>query len=775
MGLAFFSLVVIYVRHELSFDAHHPHADRIYRLIEFVENNGVGERSASMPYPFVEELQRQHPELIEVYVRIFNWQAPSHVLKSAQYAGEESRFYFADSTFFEVFDFPLIMGNPATAFDSAFSVIISQEAAQRYFGAENPLGKSLTYGDRAKLWVTGVVDMGRVNSHFQFDFLSPMSTTYARFPRRKEVFEREWVWNPFWTYVLLKEGKSPEELEFLLPDIVSEHMSGVLSSVNVYLQPLRRIHLYSDLDYELSANGNMFHLYIFLAIATTVVLLSVINFTNLTISRIAMRAKEIGVRKAIGADFSRLAFQFQVELAVMVLIAMVLAYVTAELALPNFFPTLGIHRQISANDSLFAVWVILLGGGGTALLSGIYPTAYLSHINAVETLQRPSLLKAKSKGVRASMILLQLVIILFLFNASIVVKRQYEYLNQQPTGFEREQIICLPIGYSSVAVRFAAFRDSLLQFAPIQDVTSCEAIPGVGHQTHEFTPNPTDSTAPVFFPSLMVGRGFVNTLGIQLVAGNDFSDDPEQIASQVLINKAMSEYLGFESPEQALGIVFRYADQHKKVVGIMENFHYESLREAVGPFLISEPVTVARQAFYNRYALIRHRPGQKQTALAHLKAVWGHFMPERPMVYFDLTDRLKEVYAQEQNLSRIASMFSQVALLIACLGLFGVSYFAMEQRKREVAIRKALGANELDAVLLLLGGFLRLALMAVFITLPVSWAMLDNWLDGYPYRIPLGLDVFLISGLIVVLMITATVAYHIFKTAKLQPMTALRQ
>ena len=771
VGISFFTLLLLLIRHELSYDNHHENADKIYRITKFVERNGVAEKAASVPFPFGPSAKKYFPEYVEEVVRIFNFQLPSHAIQYDSLHFNESLFYFADETFFKVFDYPLALGDEKIALNRPYSVILSDNAAKKYFGEINPIGKKIVYEDRFMMTVTGVFAEKDYASHFDFDFIASFSSL------ENMELDSDWKWDPCWTYILLKDEKSPEDLEYLLNKLARKNApESYGENIDIFLQPIKEIHLYSDLDFELSANSDVKYVYIFAVIALLILVVATINFTNLSSAKSSFRAREVGIRKAIGADNYDLVKQFVVEFLFISLLSILLAFILVELLLPFISEIAGSELGFSKIDTDILFYSVFISGLVIGLLASLYPAYYLTRHQPSEALVGSIIFGLKSKRFRGVLVVVQFTITIFLLITTYVTQGQFSYFRNADLGFNQDEVIMLSVSNSQARFIYDSIKTDLLKTKHIKSVTGIEEIPGISYRIHDYLPGiefTGDRKNWIFTPAMMVRQDFLETFGIQLIAGRDFKEDVNDEYNVVIINQKMAEFMGYSDPEKIIGKQLKSRAGNEKIMGVVKDFNFESLHHEVKPFVIDMP-SPKFQAFFTRYIAVKVNEDDKYEALASLKKVWSNYMPNRNFEYFFLSDKLEKLYFKEQKLVEVTIYFSIVSILIACLGLFGLSSFIVDMRRKEIAIRKAIGTTDWLVVWLLLKEFLILVGIAVLIAWPISYFIMENWLRSFPYRMDMSLFVYLDTALIAFLVTLITVSYHTLRAAFKEPTEALQ-
>ena len=652
--------------------------------------------------------------------------------------------------------------------------MLTETIAEKYFGREDPIDKVIRFDNTYDLRVTGVIEDAPANTHFHYDFLASFATFTA------QPWSAQWAtnWggnNSFATYVLLEEDADPAAVEAKFPAFLDRHY--VLhhgASSRLILQPLTDIHLHSHLDAELEINGNIAYVYLFAAIAFFILLIACFNFMNLATARAAKRAREVGLRKVLGAERKQLITQFLGESTMLTLIAMVFAVMLAELLLPMFNNLAGKDLQLFGDDVLF----VMLGLAGIALFVGLaagsYPAFFLS------AFQPAAVLKKATKGswrsrVRAALVVAQFAISIVLVVGVGIIVQQIEYAQTKSLGFDDEQIV---ITSTTQAMRqdFEAFRMRLLEHPGVRAVTASEYIPS-GQLTNSIDVQADVGGQIQRFGSLAllaVDHDFTRTYGMEIVAGRAFSKDIASDSMQAFVlNEAAVRRLGWASPEEAVGTFFmldseNLADRRGTVMGVVKDFHFESLHEQITPL-----VMYIRPGRYMR-AAIKIAAGDPAETLAFLEAQWQTYTPGAPLAYSFLDQRFAQLYQAEERFGQVAGYFAVLAMFIACLGLFGLASFAAEQRTKEVGVRKVLGASAGSIVLLLSRDFTQVVLIAFVVACPVAYFAMDRWLDTFAYRVEISWGIFLLAGLAALGIALVTVSYQAVRAALADPVKALR-
>ncbi|MDX9905159.1 MAG: ABC transporter permease [Bacteroidales bacterium] len=774
IGLTSFILIMLYVKDELSFDRHYRNSDRIARVCMIYDFGGVGENSASMPFPVAYTLKEEYPDLVENVVRIFNFQSDRSLVEYEGKKFSESRFYFADSSFFEIFSQEFIKGDPATALLEPNSVVITEKMAEKYFPGEDPYGKILKYEVNLPLKVTGVVKEPVSQTHFRFDFIASLSTMKKVFNGR---LPQTWVWNPCWTYILMPEGAQPARLEEKFPAFIQKYYyDAQRESIVMYLQKLTDIHLHSRIDYEIRPNSNYMYVVVLSAIAVFLLLIAAINFMNLATATAGTRAREIGIRKVTGADRMKLTGQFLGESLAMTLLAFVVALILIQAILPSFNDLTGKDIQTGyLADPINLAWLaalwLLLG-----LLSGAYPALFLSSFKPIAILKPGMFINSRSGLPRKILVPFQFTISIGLILSTMMIFRQVNFLRNAEMGFDPENIIMVRINQTKVSKDFETFRNELIRNPNIESVTALDDIIGESHNTHEFWFEGMKEKEWRFFPALVVRYDFLQTFGIELVAGRDYNrenkTDPEQA---LLVNEALVKHMGWASNDEALGKRFHSLNGDEKIVGVFRDFQPTSFREPAGPFILNMKEKAWEINFFMKYAAIRTTGKNNAEAIRYIESKWGEFEKEKPFDYFMLKDELKRLYNDERNLGNLAVAFTFLILFVAAMGLFGLASFMAEKRTKEIGIRKVMGASVFDILKLLQREFTWLIVIAMVIAWPVSYFLVDSlFLQQFALRVPFNIWVFLLSGFFALAISLLIISYRALKASLINPVETLK-
>jgi len=696
IGIASFLFVLIYVSDELKYDRFHEGHERIYRMNRLYNSNDINEDAATCSFPFGPALAEDYPDMVESVVRFFDFQVSELLFEYEKDSVNvlkfnEEWFYLADSNVFDVFSFPFIEGDPNTALDNPNSVVLTESTAKRYFGDEPAIGKVLRVEEQGQVEVTGVMKDLPAQSHFTIDILGSLSTfreiTGGRLPQ-------SWIWNPCWTYVVLRDNIKPEQLEARMPDFYLAHYPEFQDQdITLYLQPLTDIHLKSHHEYEMHPNGKMSYVRILGGIGLFVLILACINFMNLATASSAGRGREIGMKKVIGARKKQLIIQFLGEAVALSFAAMLIAVVLLEVLLPLFnnFAGKDISRGI-----IMKPWSIL---GGIALLlivgliSGSYPALFLSNLDTSHL--KDSLSTRGGRGiVRKALVVVQFLISIALIIGTISAYSQLNYLRKADLGFKRDQVVLLPTKFN-LALQFDAFSEELKKHPDINHVTGMEDIIGVNHNTRPFVIEGMFDDQAFYYPAFVVRYEFLETFDIDIVEGRGFSRDfPADTSEAIMINESMVKHLGWTN-EEAIGRAIR-SDGNERIIGVFSDFNALSLHKPVSNFVLDLMANPQGAAGLTRYMAVQVNTDNYKSVLNYIQNVWEEFAPTRPFEYSFLDEELNALYKDESKFSKLSIILTILAIMIACLGLIGLTSFLVERKTKEISVRRVHGASVTD-------------------------------------------------------------------------------
>jgi putative ABC transport system permease protein len=777
VGITCCLLILSYILHELSYDRYHKNADNIYRVGRTFIHPESGEVSldlGSIAPPAGPLLQNDFKE-IKNMTRVL-----SNGITAFRYGDKrfnERNAFFADEHFHEFFDVEMTKGNPRTALADPYSVVLSETIAQKYFGSEDPMNKVVRLDNQLDMKVTGVYKSFPSNSHMHPEMLISFNTLRDTAVYGEEQLRTNWGNNSFFTYLMLPDNLEPEKLEAQFPAFLDRHLNDGSSmkaskGTRLTLRKLADIHLHSHTDLEVEENGDIRRVYIFSAIALFILLIACINYMNLSTARSLLRAKEIGVRKTIGAGRGELIAQFLSESVLVSWIATLLALGLTWLALPWLNGVSGQNLSIAQLLKWEIILPLLLVPFIVGIISGIYPALFLSSFQPVKVLKGVSKMGGGGISMRKALVVVQFSISIILIVSTVVVFRQLRYMQNASLGYDREHVVNLPYN-PLLTERYDAFRAEMLSNTSVKSVGRSSRIPtgrlldAMGAMVRR-----GDSLAPAGGEVKMVqaDEGFFPTYGVKMVAGRNFA--PERglaDTNSFLVNEAALAVLGLKSPQEAIGQQMQYGNRSGQLVGVFNDFHFESMHQRILPIIVLLP----RQGGFGNLS-VKVAGNNLPGALAHIENTWRKFLPEVPYEYTFLDENFTRLYEAEQRQGTIFTVFAFIAIFIACLGLFGLSAFAISQRVKEIGIRKVLGADVSSIVGLLSRDFLKLVLVAAVLAFPVAWYAMSRWLEDFAYRIPIPWWAFVAAALVAVLVAFATIGFQAAKAARANPVKNLR-
>ncbi|UCE66418.1 MAG: ABC transporter permease, partial [Candidatus Zixiibacteriota bacterium] len=691
MGMACCLMITLWVQNEFSYDRFHENSDRIYRLCCDGQLGGRTIRAPISSPPTGPAMVRDFPE-VKSSVRIEN--ISTVPVKYQDKVFFEKNILYADNSIFDVFSFPLISRSEEAPLAKPYTMVITENTAQRYFGGENPLGKTMRLNNEEDYTVTGIVENVPVNSHIQFDMLLSFETSYAE---NRELMEA-WINFSYFTYILLDENSDYKNLEAKFPTFIENHMRELLAAYGIglkyFLQPLTSIHLYSNLEYDIEDNaGNIIYVYLFSGIALFVLLIACFNFINLTTARATTRAKEVGLRKTLGAYKSRLILQFLTESIIYSVSSMILAMLILEITLPIVNSIAGTELSlvtVNIPSFLLAILAISIGVG---ILAGSYPAFFLSAFSPIRVLKGNLRAGSARSGLRSVLVIGQFIISITLIAGTFFIYKQINYMKNKKLGFDKEQLMVLPELDQSLQESSGLIRDKLSAIPGVQNIAFGTKSPGSGISTNIYIPEGYADDQGIIMNYIYADCDYIPTLGIEIIKGRNFSDDIKtDVSESAIINESAVKLLGWENP---IGKTFSIPDpdidrsqwETKKIIGVIGDFNFETLRKKIRPLFI----TNRNNRLY--VALINLSTANITNTVDQIKSAWDEISPEKPLNFFFIDDEFNDMYRAEERMGKLAFYFSILAIFIGCMGLFGMSSYAAEQRTKEIGIRKVLGAT----------------------------------------------------------------------------------
>lgn len=778
LGLAATLLIALFVWDEYQYDKFVSEGDRIYRLCNQVTHNEGTEPVAVTPPTYSGVLQHEFPG-VEAASRVLMTGESKSLFETDGKAIYESNGLYADSTFFRVFQLPFVYGNPASALNDPSSIVLSREIATRYFGHEDPVGKKLLI-DKKLVQVTGVMDKNP-KFHLPFHYLRPLAAVGIPSERLQS-----WQWQQFFTYIRTREGADINSMQSAFRDIVKARAYPKTKPQGYtylpFFQPLYAIHLYSaGFKFDQGPRGNVTYIRALLIIAAFILAIACFNFINLATALSARRAKEVGVRKTIGAGRGQLIRQFIGETLLLTTISIFLALIMTALLLPslNSFTGATIPFGILIRPVtivLFAALTLIVG-----LAAGFYPAMILSGYDPVKVL-KPGLAASggsvKMAWLRHGLVVVQFTLSILLILAAITVFRQVDYLHHKDLGFNKEQILFFPLQGDNIAKNQDAFRNEVLKVPGVSHLSIGYGFPGDAVAGDEVIVDHHGAQTTLPATQLTVDYDYINTLGLRLVAGRDFSRSmgTDQDHAWIINETAVREF-GYGTPEKALGQTLSWHpwDGNKpdslktgQIIGVVKDFNYKSLYDKI------EPAVIQIYPFAAWKVAVKVSTDHLASTISQIRAVWDRFVPDYPLEYKFLDQNFDELYQSEEKLQTLVWIFTGIAIFVGCLGLFGLAAYTAETRRKEVGIRKILGASTESVVLLLSRGFVGPVVLSLVIASPISWYCMQQWLQGFAYRTTMTWWVFAAAGLGAIFIALLTVSYQAIRAALANPVKSLR-
>ncbi|HEY8915795.1 MAG TPA: ABC transporter permease [Chitinophaga sp.] len=778
IGLATCILIMLYVQDELSYDRYNEKADRIFRAALKLGLDGKDVGGPMLGPNVGRDLQQEFPEVLKA-TRILN--QGSEFVSYGTSSFKQDNLLAADSTFFEVFSIPLLKGEPKRALAEPNTLVLTEGTARKYFGNQDPLGKVLLFGREKKPYrITGVVRNVPPNSHFHFDMLISLAGY--------EEQHIGWLYSiNYYTYLLLPEKYDYKKLEAKIPRLAEKQIGAELQQwlkitpaqfrakgddFGIFLQPLTSIHLHSRFGgAELSPGGNILYVYVLTAIAVFMLLIACVNFMNLSTATAVRRSREVGVRKVLGSVKGQLQQQFLIESVLLAIVALLVGLLVVGLALPFFNQLTGKQLTFSLLINPFVAAGLVAAAVLVGLLAGSYPAFYLSSFKPVVVLKGQVTTGRGSFNLRNGLVVFQFFITISMIVATVTADRQLRYMQSQKVGFDREQVMVIHDTHM-LRNNEAVFRDRIMQSPQVFTASVSGQVP-VGNSNMDNTTvmskeNPDKGVMSRFY---YVDDAYIPTLGMKVVQGRNFSKSFPTDSFAVILNETAVRDLGWQQDPIGRELIGHIDDNgvktYYRVIGVVSDFHFESLRQKIGPLVM----------FLGRNSgniLVKTHTDKLPQFLASLKQQWESFSPAAPFSYSFLDDRFAQVYVSEQKIEQVLTLFSSLTIFIACLGLFGLATYTAEQRTKEIGVRKVLGASVGSVVALLSKDFLKLILVALLLATPIAWWGMDQWLNEFAYKTTIDWWIFALAGLLAMGIALLTVSFQSIKAALTDPVKSLR-
>ncbi len=763
LGMTASFLMLLYVGFELSYDTFHSKSDQIYRVVADIKTPSDNIEANITAWAVPPNLQKDFSEVVSaVRINDINMLVRKDDLKF-----KETQVISADSSFFSVFDFKLVQGNPKDVLTKQFSLVLSETAAKKYFGSQNPVGQSLKITEEGyNATVTGVMEDFPNNSHIQADIILSMTTFSQNLDKELDT---RWGSYDAAAYILINPNTDPEQLASKFPAFLEKHSGTFMKEskmfVTLVLEPLEG--LYLNTTRGGTGGGSMTNVYIFSIIAIFILLIAAINFINLTTARSVERAKEVGIRKVMGAEKQQLSLQFIGESVITCLLAFLITVLFTALALPFFNDIAG--KVI--NEGLFSNYATILKLLGMSLaigvFAGIYPSLVLSSFKPIKVLKGNFSTGSKGVLLRKSLVIIQFTISIILMTGTIVIYNQMNYMQNQELGFNKEQMLILETPPSDSQ---ASLKNAITNIPGVISSSLGSSAPGLGNSSaYSEIENKKGDLQIANLELYFVDHEYIPQFDLTLLAGRGFSKDFASDSTQAMVvNEETIKLLGYSDPKDAIGAKFKQWGREGQIIGVIKDFHFSSLENNI------RPLTMRMEANNNDLIAVKLAPQHIQQTIAAIETQWESFLPNQPFDYFFLDDSFNEQYQSEERFGNLFLYFAALAILISCLGLLGLAAYSTLQRKREIGIRKVIGASVTEIVNLLSKDFLKLVLIAFVIASPIAWYVMDSWLQDFAYKIDISWWMFVVSGGFALCIALLTVSFHAIKASISNPVNSLR-
>ncbi len=768
-------LILVFVQDELSYDKYHESADQIYRIVNAGVIRGNQIEMPLVSGPWGPAMVEEFPEVLKA-VRIkppdSRW-----VISYGEKKFPEKGLYFVDPTFFDIFDVEMVVGDPETILDAPYSMVLTEEMAEKYFGKEDPIGKILIGDNWMNFNITGIMKKHPTSTHLDYDFLVNFETlNRAIDPVNKQPYygdlSQNWQNFRIYTYLLLDTNADPGSVEAKMRALIEERLGRELRTagveLNPYLQKLTDIHLKSNLEGELGPTGDENYIYIFSAVAVFILLIACINFMNLSTARSIARAKDVGIRKVVGADRVQLIIQFLGESTMFTFFASVVAGIAVFILLNPFNAiaekNISSSNLLSWQTALLLIGLIIIVG----VISGSYPAFFLSAFRPAEVL-RGKINRGASVGLlRKVLVVVQFAISVFMIIGLSVIFSQMQYIKNRPLGFDQENILVVPLSDPAPRSTYESYKTTLLANSQVISVSAASTIPGGLFGIGLLRPfgRPADENLTV--QVMNVDYDFIETFGLKLYEGRDFSREfTADMNRALLLNEEAVKQFGFDSgPDKRLT---PGGTNSLPVVGSLKDYYFKSLHQKIQPFVM---ILGSEQAF--NWVFIKTTPESMSEVMQFAEKEWLRINPGHPFEYTFVDRMIASLYQSETKLSRLFSIFTAIAIYIACLGLFGLASFSAVHRTKEIGMRKVLGASVRGIVVILSKEYVKWIVLANVLAWPFAYYSMHRWLEGFAYHINLNILTFLASGILVLVIALLTVSVQTFKAATANPVDSLR-
>lgn len=757
VGIASCMLIIFYVGFELSYDNYHKDADRIYRI--GLDRNLPGEKNicAMVGYPLAAHLKKNLSQ-VEYAGRI---QRRNVLVKKEDKVFYENAFFYIDKDIFNIFTIPFIRGNAEQALINPESIVISQSMANKYFGEEDPLGRTLAV-DSNDFQITGIVKDPPSNTHFKYSFITSLND--SSLPER---IRNSWTASMVYTYLKLAPNTNNSDFAQMMNKALEGHIDS--ETLNFFLQPVKDIHLHSHLLAELEPPGNPSYLYIFSTIAALILMIASINFINISTARSANRAKEIGIRKVVGAVRNQLINQFIGESLFTTILSVGAAFIIVDLSLPFFNRLVDIQFKVSdffrIEFFISLICIVLFSG----IVAGSYPAVFLSAFKPALVLKGKLRLGSKRSALRKIMVIGQFTVSIILVISTITSYKQLRFMKNEKLGFSKEQKLIIPVQRGAdISENYETVKSEFLKHSRITGAAVSGGIPGRIQTSETYRLfNETEDKGQQM-KTLFIDQDFISEYSIELAAGRSFFKETNSLReTEFLINETAVRALGLQSPQDAVGKRLK-GWEGGKIVGVVKDFHFEGLQQEI------EPLVITNFTWMFSFITLTLSTEEISRTLSFAQDKWEELFPGIPYEYYFLDEDFNRLYRSEEKTGTLIGVFTLIGVLVACFGLFGLASFMAEQRTKEIAIRKVHGARVPDTVSLLIKDFIKWILISNIIAWPIAYFVVNRWLQNFFYRVNLGIGIFIFTGLIVLAIALLTISYQVIKTATTNPVDYLR-
>lgn len=772
IGMAICILVFLYIQEELSYDTWQDNADDIYRVTGLFVDEEEEEWLAITPYPIAQTIHEELPEVVAATKLNKAWSERLFEMNGKQFYSKS--YAFVDTSFFQVFSYPFLYGNPKTVLQKPDNIILSEKMAKQYFGNTNPIGQTIQYNNSKEYIVAAVLAQPSAPSHFSFD-------VYFPWHRKGELRDNEWVsmFN-YYTYTKLLPGTDPQVFEGKMNQLIQSKLKAILQKNGVAdleseeaksyyngthfgIQPNKDIHLFSHLDGEIAPNNQIRYLYIYALVAFIMLLIACINFMNIATARSTNRAKEVGVRKVVGASRWQTSLQFLTEAMVQSFVALLLAFLIAEFLLPTFNQMMGKEFAIFKSNSLLLLGSTIGFAIFTGLLAGSYPALFLSGFQPIKVLKGDFSKSKESAPLRKGLVVFQFMVCASLILFLLIVSNQIQFMANKELGFQPEQVLVIPVQTIESKENFDAVRNELLNISGVESISMANRLPGQSMGGNGYSIGDKNG----LFDFNRVDENFIDVLDIPLVAGRFFEKkDRLDSINNYVVNESFVQYFGIEN--DPIGQVVSGGNGTGPIIGVVKDFHWQGFDESINPFVMQE-----FDAYLPKLA-IRIQSQNVQQTIQQVKKKWSFFEPKHPMRYSFLDEDFGSLYKSYEDFSKVLNFITLLIIFTAVLGLFGLAAFIAEQRAKEIGIRKVLGATIQQITYMIVKDFLKLVLIAGIIAMPLGYWIAQHWLQEFAYQTSIGFSPFIASLCLILLIAVLTVSFQAIRASTANPVNAIK-